>query len=154
MSGEDESERETEATDERQRGFRLTVGLWPLSNLLDSLIEVNVSSTSDEALGRTTADETVRNPRRERIENRRESTSGEYLIDTRLADDEFVVVADLPGASEDDLSAGIDPRTSELVITEDDVVIGRVGVPRWSSEATRVVFHNGVLEVRFRRTRS
>jgi len=72
------------------------------------------------------------------------------LIDTRLDGDEFVVVADLPGANKDDLTAGINPETNELVIKKTDTTVGRVELPWASSEMQKAWFKNGVLEVYIR----
>ena len=72
----------------------------------------------------------------------------ESLVDTRVEDDEFIVTADIPDTTRDDLSVGIHPRTNTLVIGRDGSVLRRVDIPWLSPEATRVWFHNGVLEVR------
>jgi HSP20 family molecular chaperone IbpA len=76
--------------------------------------------------------------------------SADCLIDTRLDDGEFVVIADLPGADRDDLTAGIDPRTNELVIRKTGTTVGRVELPWTSSEMQKAWFKNGVLEVYIR----
>lgn len=80
----------------------------------------------------------------------RKSESTEGLIDTRLDGDKFVVVADLPGASKDDLTAGINPETNELVIKKTNTTVGRVELPWTSSEMQKAWFKNGVLEVYIR----
>ncbi|QLG63941.1 Hsp20/alpha crystallin family protein [Halorarum salinum] len=72
------------------------------------------------------------------------------MFDARFDDDEFVVTADVPGTSKDDLSIGIDPKTNDLVIGKNGTVLERVSLPWQSPEATRVWFNNGVLEVRVR----
>lgn len=88
--------------------------------------------------------------RNDGTERGRGSASDDHLIDTRRRDDEFVVVADVPGASVDDLSAGIDRRSNELVIGRNGDVLGRVDLPWESAEAVAVLFNNGVLGVRLR----
>ncbi|MDL5362496.1 Hsp20/alpha crystallin family protein [Halalkalicoccus sp. NIPERK01] len=159
----DEAESKKSATDERTggalRGFRLEAGLRPLTDLLGSLIEVNVSDApvrsqepndESEPIHRSTADE----PRSNRTKRVRStgSENGECFVDTRWIDDEYLVTADVPGASKDDLSVGIDPRTNELVIGRDGSALERVDLPWASAEATTVRFNNGVLAVRLRPT--
>lgn len=162
MSGEgtderDETGSEESATDERAKGFRLDVGLRPLTDLLGSLIEVNVSDApvrpqepddGSEPTHRPIADE----PRSKGTKRVRSTGTGseECFVDTRRINDEFLVTADVPGASKDELSVGIDPRTNELVIGRDGSALERVDLPWASAEATKVRFNNGVLEVRLR----
>lgn len=73
------------------------------------------------------------------------------LIDTRRTDDELVVVADVNRTSTDEVTVGIDPGASELVIGKRGRVLGRVDVP-WESTERSAQFNNGVLEVRLRPT--
>lgn len=145
--------------EEQVRGFRLGVGLRPLSEILGDLIEVNASEVPPpsertvewETVSETGADSQRGSDERGTHRKRRVDTdSAECLIDTRWTDDEFVVTADVPGAGIEDVSVGIDPRTNELVINRDDAVVGRVDLPYESPEATQVWFNNGVLEVRIR----
>ncbi|MFC4439134.1 MULTISPECIES: Hsp20/alpha crystallin family protein [Natrialbaceae] len=82
----------------------------------------------------------------------REPASDDCLIDTRF-DDEFIVIADIPGVSKDDLSVGINPKTNTLVISKVGIVLERIPLPWQPTEATTVRFNNGVLEVRVRPTR-
>lgn len=81
----------------------------------------------------------------------RDAVPGRCQIDTRLRDDELVVVADLFLTTADDLTVGIDRNGDDLVICMEGTVVGRVELPWESSEATRARFNNGVLEVRLRR---
>lgn len=81
----------------------------------------------------------------------REPASDDCLIDTRF-NDEFIVIADIPGACKDDLSVGIDSKTNTLIISKDGFVLERVPLPWQSTEATTVRFNNGILEVRIRPT--
>ena len=76
-----------------------------------------------------------------------------YLFDTRREGDEFVVMADIPGATVDELTVGIDPGTTQLVIGRGDTVLERVGTPWNAAEITRAWFNNGILEVRLRPAR-
>lgn len=165
MSDEDTDEQddpelgESEAED-HSRGFRLEAGLRPLSGLLGNLAEVKVSesppppenpvdwTTVDESSG----DQQQREDKAERKRTKRARTveSDNYLIDTRFDDNEFIVNADIPGASKDDLSVGIHPNTNQLVISKDGTVLERVDLPWKSPETTKVWFHNGILEVRLR----
>lgn len=89
-------------------------------------------------------------PHRERKERTRPIDAGKVLTDTHREGDEFVVTADVYGVSRDDLSVGIDPRTSELVVGSNDTALERVSLPWNSAEATSVRYNNGVLEVRLR----
>lgn len=74
----------------------------------------------------------------------------EHLVDAHRDGDEFVVRAELPGVDEDDLSVGIDVSSDDLVIAADGQTIDRVGLPWSSTEAARVWYNNGILEVRLR----
>lgn len=158
----DDAESEESAIDERasgsaSRGFRLDAGLRPLTDLLGSLIEVNVSDAparpqepddGSDPTHRPTADES-RSAGTKRVRSTRTENGG-CFVDTRWIDGEYLVTADVPGASRDELSVGIDPQTNELVIGRDGSALERVGLPWTSAEATKVRFNNGVLEVRLR----
>ena len=153
MSNDDSNERDD--TDEGARnddgasGFRLEVGLRSLSGLLGDLLEVNArtaSPPSDDPADWSTVDESSGG------RHSRGQVDEDYLVESRIEDDEFVVHADIPGATKDDLSVGIHPRTNDLVIGRDGHVIERVEIPWASHEATNVMFNNGVLEVRLRAT--
>ena len=74
----------------------------------------------------------------------------EFLVETHRADDQLIVTAELPGVGEDDLSVGIDVPSNELVIAAEGRTIERVSLPWASTDAARVWFNNGVLEVRLR----
>jgi HSP20 family molecular chaperone IbpA len=74
--------------------------------------------------------------------------SEQYLVETRCTNHEFVVVADVLGANEQDLSAGIDSNTNELVIKVSETVLKRVTIPWRSVAATKAWFRNGVFTVR------
>lgn len=80
----------------------------------------------------------------------RVAAPNENLFDTRLDGDEFVVMADIPGATVDELTVGIDPRTNQLVIGRGDTVLERVDTPWNAAETSRAWFNNGILEVRLR----
>ena len=145
------------------RGFHLEAGLRPLKDLLGNLVEVTVTDappppdetadwSSVEDSSRRPLDESDRTPPAERPSPDRSSADAEYLVDTRRENGEFVVTADVPGASKSDLSVGIDPRTNELVIGVDGTVVERVDPPWRSVEASKVWFNNGVLEVGLRPT--
>jgi HSP20 family molecular chaperone IbpA len=88
-----------------------------------------------------------------RTDRAREPASDDCLIDVRFGD-EFIVVADIPGVSKDDLSVGIDPKVKTLVIRTNKTVLGRISLSWDSVEATAVRFNNGVLEVRIRSAES
>ncbi len=88
--------------------------------------------------------------KRKRKKRTYESESEECLIDTRFTDDEFIVIADMFGASIDDISVGINPRTNELVISKTSTVVGRVDPPWASPEIKKAWFKNGILEIYMR----
>ncbi|WP_254534505.1 gas vesicle protein GvpH [Halomarina litorea] len=152
---QDNTDEEQTVGRERQRGIR--IGLQPLTDLLGALIELDINEPSpgEEMTPRSA----VTNPRRAEPRSataqsaggrrrRREAASDRCRIDTRLDDDTLTVVADLPGATEDDITVGIKPQTNQLVIGRNGEVVGRVDIPWESPEATRVWFNNGILEVR------
>lgn len=73
-----------------------------------------------------------------------------YRVDVRYDedDDELLVVADLPDVSADELNAGIDTTTDELVIQVDDRTVDRLELP-WTVEDVESRFRHGILELRF-----
>ncbi|ELY92744.1 hypothetical protein C483_07247 [Natrialba hulunbeirensis JCM 10989] len=85
--------------------------------------------------------------KRKRKKRTHESKSEECLLDTRFTDDQFIVTADLFGASLDDITVGVNPRTNELVIEKTGTVVGRVDIPWASPEMQNAWFKNGILEV-------
>ena len=136
---------------ERPPGIRLEVGLRPLSDLLKGLVEVNRSDlTTENRIENTSVNDGRRGQSRTSPDTASDSPSDRDRIDTRISNDEFIVVADLPGAEVDELSVGIDPRLNELVISRNDAVVGRIGIPWEVPEATQVRFNNGILEVHLR----
>lgn len=77
-----------------------------------------------------------------------------YLLDTRFEGDAFVVIADIPGASQEEVSVGINHSTYKLVIKNDGKVLERVPLPWYPVEVTRAWYNNGILDARVRPTRS
>lgn len=158
----DEPEQQEDGAKDNSRGFHLKAGLRPLSKLLGSLAAVNVSdsppppadpggwTTDDEPDHHRETDESSR----KRTKRVRGAESAEYHVDTRVEDNEFVVTADIPGASKDDISVGINPKTNTLVISKEGTVLRRVDLPWHSPKTTNVWFNNGILEVRLRSTSS
>lgn len=146
----------------RARGFHLEAGLRSLTGLLGDLLEASAEKSRpppDQPVDWSTVDNDYRGPQRRdtpasrsRRSRRRGDDSDSSLVETRIEDDEFVVHADIPGATKDALSVGINPRTNDLVIGQNDRVIARVDIPWASHEATNVWFNNGVLEVRIEQT--
>ncbi|MFP8955627.1 Hsp20/alpha crystallin family protein [Natrialbaceae archaeon A-CW3] len=157
---QDEPKSSESGIENQSRGFRLEAGLRPLSNLLGNLVEVRASESPPPpentvdwtAVEEMDTDQQQRDKPSERKRTKRvqKAELEGYLIDTRFDDDEFLVTADIPGASKDDLSVGINPTTNQLVISKEGTVIDRVDLPWESSETTVVWFNNGVLEVRLR----
>lgn len=160
MSNDDSNERDDAhdgaRDDDRASGFHLEVGLRSLSGLLGDLLEVSArnSPPPNNPVDWSSVDAADRDQRgpSERERRARDRADEDYLVESRTEGDEFVVHADIPGATKDELSVGIHPRTNDLVIGRDGHVIERVQIPWASHEATNVLFNNGVLEVRLRAT--
>ncbi len=74
----------------------------------------------------------------------------DYLVDVREEEGAIVVLADLPRATAEGVTAGIDRAKNELVIGFEGEVIERI--PLGDSEITvaNSTFKNGVLELRLR----
>ncbi|WP_306054605.1 Hsp20/alpha crystallin family protein [Natronococcus wangiae] len=130
-----------------------------MSDALENLVEEGTNGTGSPTRSprsRPTAGKRVNRNRRadstkrKRTKRVREPSSDECFIDTRLTDDEFVVIADIPGARKGDISAGINPRAGELVIQKRGTVVGRADLPRSEPESMEAWFNNGVLEVHTR----
>lgn len=139
------------------REFHVAVGLRPLSDLLGHLVEATVGEPPGDATDRTAVGSDGRNESRtKRKRTKRVRARGvesdERLVDARIEGDEFVVVADIPGASGEDLSVGVHPGTNEFVIGRNGSVLERIDLPWDPIEPTAVRFNNGVLEARFRPT--
>ena len=165
MTNDDTDEQDNEALEDdhvenRRRGFHLEIGLQPISDLLGNLIDVDMresppptewTAAAEQVESTVQDDETrVRNPSK----RTRKVTSDDYLIDTRFEDDEFIITADIPRTSKEDVSVGISPKSNHLVISRADVVIGRVKLPWISPETTTAWFQNGILEVRLQASES
>lgn len=145
-------------TDDQSRGIHVDVGLGIFSGLLDDLLDAADRSAGGTPMSpghrrtpgaRKRRQESVEaTSDQKRTDRGRTSQSDDHLIETRIDDDEFIVTADIPGATRDDLSVGIRPRTNALQIARDGTVLRRIDIPWASPEATRVWFNNGVLEVR------
>ncbi|MEM4781702.1 MAG: gas vesicle protein GvpH [Halalkalicoccus sp.] len=72
----------------------------------------------------------------------------QYLVDVREADDGIVVLADLPQATAERVTAGIDRGRNDLVIGLDDEVVERIALGDADIAVADSTFRNGVLEVR------
>ena len=164
MSTDDPHERDTpeshsDATNSHPPVSRPRVGMRPLTGLLGSLLDISVRTPrlqSRTRVGTSPAGHRVdrhlrrRGPNRARRTREQTHEPGDALVETRFEGDTFVVNADLPGATTEDLSVGINARTNALVIARSGTVCERVALPWRSPEATRVWLNNGVLEVRLR----
>lgn len=164
-SGDDDrSDGERSAPADRFTELRLEVGLQPVTGLLDSLVGLGASAGSPvpgEAVDWTTVDdgadgtseaggntEDTSGPSQERRIG--ETADGEYLLDTRFDGEEFVVTADIPGATRDDLTVGLDRDSNRLVVKKDGTELERIEMPWDPVEPGRVLFNNGILEARMR----
>ena len=119
----------------RRFGLRLGVGIAPLTDLLRIEGDVNgtPASEKDEAVDAPSTGETV--------------TEEKYLITTDRTDDEFVVTADLPGVSREDIAVGIGSETNDLVIRVRGTTIKRISLPWEMVVTTAVTYNNYVLEI-------
>ncbi|WP_122090608.1 gas vesicle protein GvpH [Halalkalicoccus subterraneus] len=82
-----------------------------------------------------------------------EFTSGssqEYHVDVRESENSVVVLADLPRATAEGVTAGIDRERNELVIGIEGEVVERIGLGSADIDVADSSFRNGVLEVRLR----
>lgn len=141
------------------RGFHVGIGLGLLSGVFGGLLDRSDRSFHRSPLSPGHRETPGFRRRRQNTEPRSGSErtdwegrgeSADYLFDTRLDDSEFVVTADIPGATTDDLSVGIRQRTNDLLISREGTLLERIDIPWASPEATRVWLNNGVLVVRLR----
>lgn len=133
----------------------INVGIGSLTDLLGSVIDVRGAAPSDRGEWQVVDETEGTDPDATSSHSVPETTPAidfedEYLIDTHQTEDEFVVIAELPGVSEDDLSVGIDVRSNEFVIAADGRAIDRIPLPWSSTDAAKVLFNNGILEARLR----
>lgn len=136
-------------------------GMHPLAELLDTLLTVAESDrVSAETGGSISTVEDHLDRRRAEERSRREAgrsgdaAADDYHLRTQRYGDEYVVVADLLGATEDEIEAGVSRRTGELVIRRSGEVVGRASLPWDDAEATSAWFNNGILEIHLRPVRA
>lgn len=133
----------------------VNVGIGSLADLLGGLLDAGSTARRSEGEWQR-VDETTHGDREGSPETTMPEPDGpvdvadEYLLDTYRDGDEFVVRAELPGVSEEDLSVGIDVHSDELVVAADGRTIDRVALPWSSTDAAKVWYNNGILEVRLR----
>lgn len=132
----------------------INVGVRSLTDFLGGIIDMSTTPGSDvgewETVDWTASTNRETSSRRSPPELTTEpsvESPDDYLVDTRQTEDEFVVVAELPGVDEEDLSVGIDVNANDLVISVEDRTIDRIPLPWSSSVAAKVWFNNSVLEV-------
>lgn len=78
------------------------------------------------------------------------STDEDHLVDVREDEDGVVVLADLPRATAESVTVGIDRERDDLVIGLDGDVIERIGLGKADITVANSTFRNGVLEIRLR----
>lgn len=80
----------------------------------------------------------------------RTESESPYLVDVRYddADEELLVVADLPEVEADELTVGLDRDRDELVIGVENRSVDRIELP-WPVADVESRFQHGVLELRF-----
>ncbi|ELZ01633.1 hypothetical protein C482_06262 [Natrialba chahannaoensis JCM 10990] len=156
-----ESSKSDSPREENSLGAALETSLQAgLRSLADGLRNAVEGDTSGTAPSRTPSQphpaadrkQTKQNQRADtgkhkRKKRTRESKSDECLLDTRVSDDTFIVTADMLGASLDDITVGMTPRTNELIIKKTGTVVGRVDLPLAAPEMKEAWFKNGILEV-------
>lgn len=74
----------------------------------------------------------------------------DHLVDVREEEDAVVVLADIPQATAEDVTAGIDRERGDLVIGLGSDVIERIALGDAGIAVADSTFRNGVLEVRLR----
>lgn len=74
----------------------------------------------------------------------------DHLVDVREEEDAVVVFADLPRATAEEVTAGIDREAGELVIGLGSDVVERIPLGDAGIDVADSTFRNGVLEVRLR----
>lgn len=74
----------------------------------------------------------------------------DHLVDVREEEDAVVVFADLPQATAEEVTAGIDRDRDDLVIGLGSDVIERIPLGDAGIDVAESTFRNGVLEVRLR----
>lgn len=77
-------------------------------------------------------------------------TDDDYLVDVREVDDGVVVLADLPQATAESVTAGIGREENDLLIGFEGEVIERIPLGDAVIAVADSTFRNGVLEVRLR----
>lgn len=163
MNDFDPDERDRDAGPERNRDARsdpssivhlgINVGIQPLSDLFGGVLGVSSSPSSKRSERQSVGDAARTDPeaptgRGKSERNEVVDVADDYLVDTHREGDEFLVTAELPGVDEDDLSVGIDVESNDLVLSADGRTIERISLPWSSTDAAKVWFNNGILEVR------
>jgi HSP20 family molecular chaperone IbpA len=77
-----------------------------------------------------------------------QSTDEEYLVDVREEEDGVLVLADLPQATAEEITAGIDRERGDLVIGIEGGTTERIPLGDADIVVADSTFNNGVLEVR------
>lgn len=92
--------------------------------------------------------------RSEQRSGQRGTTDDSIHVETREGTngDELVVIADLPGVTDDDVDVALDTDEQELTLQVDDDVVERVVLDRPDVEITEMTLRNQVLEIRLART--
>lgn len=151
-----DDDRRSDATDpstrrsptDETRNIRIEIGLQSVTDLLDGLLG------GGQPANRRPPSRTLPNERDNASTIEGVTSSGDdvsdddvFHVETYRTDEEFVVVADLPGVSEDELSAGVSERSNELVVAVDGNTVERIGLPWDRVTATSARFNNFVLEI-------
>jgi HSP20 family molecular chaperone IbpA len=145
-----DDEDEQDEPEEERSGTRIDVNI-SVTDLLSDLLDGRRSETSRRTPGRRPRGRPTRRGHASGDEPAAdESADDDYRVESVRDGDELTVVADLLGADPDDVTAGIDPERSELVVATGGRVVGRVSLPWDPVEIVETSFNNGVLQVRLR----
>ncbi|WP_458206608.1 gas vesicle protein GvpH [Haladaptatus sp. NG-SE-30] len=142
--------------------IRLEIGLQSVTDLVNGLVDVDVSNPPRESDGRGDDEQRRANrkprarwskpirPRPGREQTGSDTTqdiSDSYHVTAHQSDDTITIVADLPGVGKDDLAVGLGKDPDAFVIAVDGTVVRRVPLPWSHAEVSKAQLNNAILEV-------
>lgn len=128
--------------------FQMNIRVSFLSDLIGELQQSSNHGKRGESVEWTTGKDYDSHRNGRSRTRRSQNASEECHLDTRLADDEFVILADLPATSLDEITIGLTPSHDNCVIAQNEHILAKVPIPWDCVESTDASFNNGVLEVR------
>ncbi|SFR38336.1 GvpH protein [Halogeometricum rufum] len=149
-SHRDDGEDEQDGPDDEQSPTRIDISI-SVTDLLSDLLDDRRAETDRRTPGRRPRGR----PTRAGHASGDGPTEGgsvddDYRVESVRDGDELTVVADLLGADRADVTTGIDPERSELVVATGGRAVGRVSLPWDPVEVVETSFNNGILQVRLR----